>query len=264
MAVHVQSLGSSSSGNSTLIWQAREAVLIDFGFGQRYTRRVMQENGLDIDNLRAAFVTHLHGDHVNPAMLTLLQRHQVPVFAPAPIVPPFKRRFRKQAGLIKALEPAPFQTGPFTVTAFEVPHDADGGCFGFSLVTDSKKITIATDMGFAKNGVHRHFADSDLIVLESNYDPHMLDNSGRSAELIARIKSVGHLSNRQSADFMEEVLSLSQKTPQAIVLAHISPECNLPEKALNNMRRRLAKLQVEEIEIFTALHRRPGTVITLE
>ena len=98
MAVHVQSLGSSSSGNSTLIWQERQAILIDFGFGQRYTRKVMQEHGLDVHNLQAAFVTHLHGDHVNPAMLTLLQRHQVAVYAPAPIVPAFKRRFRKQAG----------------------------------------------------------------------------------------------------------------------------------------------------------------------
>ena len=71
----------------------------------------------------------------------------------------------------------------------------------------------------------RDFAKSaNVLVLESNYCPRMLDNSSRPYSLKTRIKgSHGHLSN---ADAIELLKSIDCGVSEKIYLAHISRECN--------------------------------------
>jgi phosphoribosyl 1,2-cyclic phosphodiesterase len=89
-----------------------------------------------------------------------------------------------------------------------------------------KQVAIATDLAYADDGLPLEFAGSDIVVLESNHDPDMLENSGRPEWLKKRIRDTGHLSNDQSADLMGRILSLSAVHPHAVLLAHLSQECN--------------------------------------
>ena len=67
-------------------------------------------------------------------------------------------------------------------------------------------------------------------IIESNHDVEMLLNSSRPEILKKRILSYeGHLSNEDSAFYMSHLIG--EKTKR-IVLAHLSEECNTPEKAL--------------------------------
>jgi phosphoribosyl 1,2-cyclic phosphodiesterase len=125
---------------------------------------------------------------------------------------------------------------PFLIRSFAVPHDSPGGCFGFSISAEDggreKKITIATDLGYVGPELPAQFADSDVIVLESNHDVRMLEESSRPHWLKKRIREIGHLSNDQCAQLVVQILDCSGRLPHSFVLAHISKQCNTQELAL--------------------------------
>jgi phosphoribosyl 1,2-cyclic phosphodiesterase len=244
MSLHVQVLGSSSGGNSTLLWSGNSAVLVDFGFGPRYIGEGLERNGLDWSNVRAVLLTHIHNDHVDFFTLKRLAEKKIPVIAPAGVLQAFRRQFRgplmSSGGILEPLPKTQVrELDAFQFTAFEVPHDSPGGCFGYRVAVTthngSRQVAIATDLGYADNGLPLEFAGSDIVVLESNHDPEMLENSGRPEWLKKRIRDLGHLSNNQSADLVGRVLSLSEVPPRAILLAHLSQECNTEPIAQNVM-----------------------------
>lgn len=227
---------------------------MDFGFSQKYTLEHLDKAGVPFSSLRGALITHLHSDHINRAMFNKLIREQVPIYCQRRQYRELVRRFRpKDENNIHVFaEKLPFEISSFTINAFKVPHDAYGGCYGFNITQKKQKITIATDLASADNGLANHFTDSDVIVLESNYDPRMLENSGRPAELIERIKNDGHLSNEQSCAFLGEILELSKKKPQALILTHLSQECNSPRLAKKSAQNILNMHKLQNTELLTA------------
>jgi phosphoribosyl 1,2-cyclic phosphodiesterase len=96
-------------------------------------------------------------------------------------------------GLLKAFRKNELDLGDLFVQSFEVPHDSPGGCFGYSISSASAgrttKVTIATDMAHPTESAVQHFADSNLLVIESNHDVEMLENSGRPLWLKRRSSS---------------------------------------------------------------------------
>jgi len=231
-SIQIRNLGSSSSGNSTLIWTETDSILVDMGFSQRYMAERFEEADVLFSSLRGVLITHLHNDHVNQAFLNKLIRNQIPVYLHEQMTPVFLQRYKvKSDTFIQTFGASSFDAAGFTVQGFEVPHDSPGGCFGFNLHRQAKKITIATDMGFPKNGLAEKFVDSDVIIVESNHDVQMLESSHRSYQLIDRIKQIGHLSNEQCVQFLDDILKKSDKLPKAVLLAHLSAECNLSSLA---------------------------------
>jgi phosphoribosyl 1,2-cyclic phosphodiesterase len=235
MSLHVQILGSSSGGNCTLLWSDHSAVLVDFGFGPRYVGEGLDRNGLQWSDLKAVLLTHIHNDHIDFFTLKRLAEHKVPVIAPAGVIQALRKHYGALLNLSQGtLEPLPKtrvrELDVFQFTAFEVPHDSSGGCYGYRIAVvgedGRRQVAIATDLGYADDGLPLEFAGSDIVVLESNHDPKMLENSGRPDWLKKRIREVGHLSNEQSADLMGRILSASAVHPQGIMLAHLSQECN--------------------------------------
>ena len=264
MDVHVQVLGSSSSGNSTLIWDENHRLLIDFGFGIRYLQTQLEKLGFSLDGIDAAFITHTHYDHVKPTVLKRFAKNRTPVYCPPAMQDVLREKypvatkvdFRTMNG---SLQPV---LG-FTVRSFDVPHDVYGGCVGYVFRSGEKKIVLSTDLGFVTPEIEEHFVNADVIVIESNYDPQMLENSNRSRDLIERIKTIGHLSNGQSADFVVRVAARSVKKPRAVVLAHLSQECNLPHLAVNGLQRRLKESGLDEITVAAAPAKQPGPRVSI-
>lgn len=260
----IRNLGSSSSGNSTLIWAGQDALLVDMGFSQRYMNERFEEAGVSFSSLRAVLITHLHADHVTQAMLNKVLREGIPVYVHRNLRPLFLKRYKvKNARALHTFDGLAFKIKDFEIRGFEVPHDAPGGCFGFNIQLNEKKISVATDLSSVGNGLSEQFIDSDLIMIESNHDEHMLETSGRSFELIERIKNTGHLSNVQCVSFLDEVLKRSQKMPEAIVLAHLSDDCNSPRLAETGVKKLLKKRNLKDARLQISKKNQPSETISI-
>lgn len=273
MTTKICVLGSTSSGNSTVIWNNSGALLIDCGFSTKYIRHHLQELNLDIHSLSGVLITHAHSDHVTESMLKTLIKFGIPIYSSIEVLLTLKEYHRIvkrtiDSGLFKTFDSKEFQVDTFTVYGFEVPHDSKGGCWGYNVwakhENNSKKITIATDMGYPQNGLSERFIDSDLIIIESNHDIEMLMSSSRPALLKQRIREIGHLSNEQCAEFLDDILSNSKKLPQAIILAHISQQCNTSRIATKTSQNFLQGRGHKSIKIITTKRREPTETINLK
>ena len=155
----------------------------------------------------------------------------------------------------------------FQIRAFEVPHDSDGGCFGYSVFYDmegrTKKVSVTTDMAYPTKSAVGHIANSDVIVIESNYDVEMLEQSGRPVWLKRRIQEDGHLSNDQCGESLLQIVERSQSLPKSLALAHVSQECNTNALALECMEVALESQGIKGISVFETHPGRPGRTITV-
>lgn len=272
MSLSVRLLGSSSAGNCAVIWTDQTAILIDFGLPLRTVHRGLASCGLEWGQLSAAFITHLHGDHVTRSVLAALLSRRVPVFGSVGISVPLMENHgliggASGRGLMWFSAGEMIDVGDLCVTGFDVPHDSPGGCCGYSITyraqLGSRKIVLATDIGYPTRGAASMFAGADVMIIESNHDVGMLDRSGRPPALIRRIKAFGHLSNDQCADLLASALDQSDSPPQALLLAHLSRECNTPRLAVDSAISCLGRSGLTGVHVQPALPDRPGAVITL-
>jgi len=174
---------------------------------------------------------------------------------------------RDKKGQVVAYTDEKGESTGFRYVAFGVPHDSNGGCFGYSFFLDHatgpRKITIATDIGFVEPGHTAHFADSDIIIIESNHDVKMLADSPRPRWLKDRITNEGHLSNDQAGEFIAGVIGASANLPAAIVLAHISQECNTNARARERMRCALEAVHKPDILIVETYKEKISAVVSV-
>ena len=63
MGYYYRILGSSSSGNCSLLKTEHSTVLIDAGFSGKRICEMLEDAGQRIENVDAVFVTHEHSDH---------------------------------------------------------------------------------------------------------------------------------------------------------------------------------------------------------
>ncbi len=265
-------LGSTSAGNSTVVWNDESALLIDCGFSPSYIQESFDNLGINFSNLKGILLTHLHNDHLNVSFLKIAHRNKIPVYVQKKMKSLLEKRkdiFKHLIAdnLVFAFDGEDFAISNFGILGFEVPHDVPGGCWGYNIFmkndVSTKKVTIATDLGYSTETAVKGFLNSDLIVIESNHDVTMLENSRRSNWLKERIKTIGHLSNEQSADLIYEVLENSQILPKAILLAHISQECNTNYLATTTMMNRLRGTNYKEIKVVVTHKNTTSEVITI-
>ena len=234
-----QSFGSGSSGNCYYVGNATYGLLIDAGLSVRSIRKNLRELGLGFENIWAIFVTHDHADHIK-SVGVLGEKFHIPVYTTSLAHKGIQKSYsvtEKLYGSRKYIEKGEtVQVGDFSITAFEVSHDATDNV-GYTIEYKEKRITFATDLGFVGNEAYYHLAQSDFIVIEANYDEGMLENGHYPVHLKNRIiSSTGHLSNRQSGLFLSEAYNIKW---QYIFLCHLSNENNLPELAFSTVRQYL-------------------------
>lgn len=254
----LQNIGSSSSGNCTIIKDNTHTLLIDCGFSKTYTTQGLANLNLNFSMVSGVFITHTHSDHINHWSLKAMVDNKVPIYCHHKIANILKRKFDfikdcRRSNVLKIFDNEILKIGKFFIQGFEVPHDSEGGCVGYNVIQENekgtKKITISTDLGYTRNGLSEKFKNSDIIVIESNHDEEMLESSNRPYQLIQRIKEIGHLSNNQCSKFMLEVLKRSEKKPSHILLAHISQDCNTNKLAVKSLQNSLTENKYNGIEI---------------
>jgi phosphoribosyl 1,2-cyclic phosphodiesterase len=265
-------LGSSSAGNCTVVWNNGRGLLVDCGFSLRYISRHLQDVGLSIRSIGGVLITHTHGDHVQPETLRRLLDFRVPIVCPASVADDLTLRYAsarkaRDKGLLKPMSDHGAAVEGFEVEAYAVPHDASGGCYGYvvhhATLMGRSSIALATDLGYPPGGLARRFAGANALVIESNHDLRMLESSRRPVWLKQRIRDVGHLSNDQSACFVLDILGQAHTPPQAIVLAHLSGECNTPALALASMQRALHSVGLLETSLFASARSEPCPIVSV-
>lgn len=223
-------LGSSSRGNCALLETGETRVLIDAGFSGRRIEQMLKEEGLRLSDLHGVFLTHEHTDHV-AGLRGLGKQEHLTVFSTS------GTREGAARGLTRKPRWKLFEAGQtfafadLEVTAVSIPHDAlDPVAFVFSaggedLFRPRRSVAWVTDLGFVPEVVAERVRGADLLVLEANHDPMMLQmDPHRPASVKQRIRSRhGHLSNESARDFL---LGARQPRWEHVVLAHLSPECN--------------------------------------
>lgn len=223
-------LASGSSDNcSVLVTESageRRAHLIDAGLSVRRTRSCLRDLGLDFENVRSVFLTHLDHDHWNPTINGALPDHAWFVM---------HRRHTHAAhrqGLLyrktHVLEESTLELEHFRVSAALGSHDEHGVCvFRFDFSGGRQSLGFATDLGRVTDRVAEHLAGVGVLAIESNYCPELQRLSPRPAVLKNRIMGgAGHLSNRQCAEAVERIAPRDH-----VILLHLSRECNRPELA---------------------------------
>ena len=201
-------LGSGSSGNCSVVRHGDAAMLIDAGFGPRTTAKRLADAGLALDDITAICLTHLDRDHFNPNWLNTLLRQRISVYIHRRHIYDLYRidstKQLHRAGLLHIVDDQRFEPlDGLTAAPFHLPHDRQG-TVGFRLQTDGGCIGYATDLGSVPDALIDHFAGTDILAIESNYDPQMQTDSPRPAMLKRRITGgAGHLSNEQAFDAVQ-------------------------------------------------------------
>lgn len=225
------SIGSGSSGNCYYFGDNTHGILIDAGIAARTVRVALRSIGTDFDRIRGVFVSHDHVDHIK-SIGTLGEVFHLPIYATAKTHNGIDRSWsvtQKLNGSRKEMEiGSKTQVGEFSVTPYEVSHDAtESVCF--QIAYRSHKILVATDLGCANEDICRLIRQSNIIVLEANYDNEMLNNGSYPYLLKQRIISEsGHLCNEETARLLAENW---HEGISHIYLCHLSKDNNLPHVA---------------------------------
>ena len=254
MAFAFHILGTSSSGNCSILQADDTRIMIDAGFPGPRLESSLTKIGIEVPAIDAIFITHEHTDHCIGLTALLRQNPLLKVFA--------NRETARRIQSTQKIRPnwQIFETGTtfefrnLKITSIPIPHDAaDPVGFAFDCPhADSgghKRVTWLTDLGHATDVVRHHCALADILVLEANYDDEMLDLSKRPISLKQRIRgNHGHLSNHDARDLL---LGLKEWQTSHLYLGHLSKECNrtiLVDEVMQAVRHHKEDLQVSVID----------------
>ncbi len=227
------SLASGSSGNCLFVETDRTRVLVDAGYSGKQIEQLLKTIDVEASSINYIFVTHEHLDHVK-GVGVLARRYRIPVVANYPT----------WEGMKKCIGPLPadlqlvFDTGSdFTlrdidIHALRIFHDSKDPT-GFVFHYGEKKLSIVTDTGYVSEEMKEKIKHSDLLFLEANHDPVMLEKGPYPFHLKQRILGAkGHLSNEDAGFVLPEVLKGKGET---VFLGHLSHENNVPLLAMDTV-----------------------------
>lgn len=255
--LRVRILGSGSIGNACLVESPDAKILVDAGLSARRLKERLDGIGCALDSLDAILLTHEHGDHSN-AIKVLAKKTEIPIFAnslTAEMLRAFQHlrapwNFFPTGGI--------FSIRDLEIRTFSVPHDAVDPV-GFCISCNGTRFAMATDLGMPTKNVIHHLRGAHFLLLETNYDEELLEQDlKRPWSVKQRISSRhGHLSNTEAAALIREAITPELQT---VVLAHLSEDCNSPERARGAMLETLRSLQREDVGVYCADRSEVGPV----
>jgi phosphoribosyl 1,2-cyclic phosphodiesterase len=224
-------LASGSKGNAVLLKTPAGNILFDAGISAKNLNDRLSALNCSVETIQAIVISHEHSDHI-AGLKTLAFRYQIPIIA----------NYATAEAIVESLGECPkfhiFTTGDsfeflnMQFTPFSVQHDGVDPV-GFTVKVDGKKIGLCTDIGFVTPSVRHFLQNCHLLYLEANHDPSLVHASSRPEIYKRRVLSrTGHLSNEACAQLIADV---AHNDLRCVYLAHLSSECNTPERALRTI-----------------------------
>ena len=222
-------LGSSSSGNCSLLKTENACILIDAGFSGRQIEAMLEEAGESVGDIDAAFITHEHSDHCKG--VRGLAKHGIEFYANPQTAKAVQSKLEKPVQWKVFQTGQKFQFKDLAVESIPLPHDSyDPVGFVFSwgeddLFNPPRSLAWMTDLGHAPKVVRDKIKDVDYLVVEANHDVQMLENDTKRPFSLKRriLGRHGHLSNAAALELLE---SVERPRWREVFLGHLSKDCN--------------------------------------
>ena len=224
-------LGSGSSGNSALLVTEGARILVDAGFSARKLGKLLAAVGESLERIDAVFLTHEHGDHI-AGMDGLKKYPGIRIFANAATARAVQKDLDYRPEWQVFETGSSFRFRDIDVETFSVPHDAhDPVGYLFSSGADGdlfaprRRLAWVTDLGHVPPSLHERIRDCDVVAVESNHCPRLLESDiRRSWSTKQRISGRhGHLSNEDARDLLAKAANPRWRR---VYLTHLSRDCN--------------------------------------
>jgi phosphoribosyl 1,2-cyclic phosphodiesterase len=242
MSIRLCSLSSGSSGNCIYVGSESTGLLVDCGVSGKEILENLKNIGVGTSTIKGILVTHEHSDHTK-GIGVVSRKLNIPIYANAKTW----AGMGDGIGKISAENIRYFDTGvgfelnELEIKSYSIPHDASDPV-GYSFCAGSRKVCIATDLGYFSDEVRENTKGADMVLLEANHDIEMVKMSSYPYFLKRRILSdVGHLSNEAAG---HAVLELLNSGVRKVLLGHLSKENNFPELAYQTVKNILEENQV--------------------
>lgn len=234
-------LASGSKGNSIFVGTEQTKLLIDAGLSAKKTAEKLAEINVDLADIDAILVTHEHTDHIQGLRMLALKMG-IPVFANSGTA----------KGIVEVLHDCPkfkifstgetFEYGDLEIHPFSIQHDTSDPV-AFTIKTAGLKLGFCADLGFVTTLVQKQLEGCDYLYLESNHEESMVHASARPMVYKQRVLGrSGHLSNKACGELLAKI---SHPNLKHVHLAHLSDECNTPEKAISVIKQILEENQID-------------------
>ncbi|MDF2576577.1 MAG: Metallo-beta-lactamase superfamily protein [Chlamydiales bacterium] len=220
-------LASGSKGNCIYFGTKHTKILIDAGIGIRTIKSRLEEIDVSINEIDAVLVTHEHSDHIRG--LASIAEMNIPILANHDTANGIYEQFLEMFRFKIFTTGETFEFHDLQIHPFSIQHDAMDPV-AFTIKTERYKFGFCADLGFATTLVEHQLKNCDYLYLESNHQPSMVHACARPMVYKQRVLSrQGHLSNEQCGLLLSKV---HHENLKHVHLAHLSSECNSPEKAL--------------------------------
>jgi len=223
-------LQSGSNGNCVYVEANGTRLLFDAGISGKQAQLRLAEHGREITDCDAVIISHDHSDH-SRCMGIYQRKFGLPIYVTKKTYAACRRR--SNLGCIEDVRyfkaGAKLRFGKVVIETVPTPHD---GVEGVVFVVDDGHVRtgIFTDLGHVFDGLDAVIASLSAVLLESNYDPEMLETGPYPEFLKNRIQGpAGHLSNFEAAQLLD---AAAGRQLQWACLGHLSEDNNNPDLAV--------------------------------
>lgn len=234
-------LASGSKGNCIYVGTENTKILIDAGLSAKAIQTRLAQINVNLADIDAILVTHEHGDHIQ-GLKVLAFKMGIPVFANSETAKGIVEYFHECPKMKIFSTGETFEFGDIEIHPFSVQHDTLDPV-AFTMRVKGLKLGFCADIGYVTSLVQHQLRDCDYLYIEANHEISMVHASARPMIYKQRVLSrVGHLSNEACGNLLREVAHSGLKH---VHLAHLSGECNSPEKAIGVIKEILQKSGID-------------------
>ena len=229
----VISLQSGSNGNCIYVEAGGRRLLLDAGISGLQAERRLAARGIDIRRCDGVFISHDHRDHIRCAGV-YQRKFKLPIYCTVATLETASRclDLGELCDVRGFVSGSTMDLGGLRVETIRTPHDAADGV-GFVLDDGRHRLGVLTDLGHVFAALPGVVASLDAVLIESNYDPHLLETGPYPYPLKQRISGPhGHLSNAEAS----ELVRAAGRKLRWVCLGHLSEDNNNPQLALTTAR----------------------------
>lgn len=222
-------LASGSRGNCIYFGSEQTKILIDAGISAKRIEKGLEEIGVSLSEIEAILITHEHTDHIQ-GLKVLAYKLGIPVLANQETARGIVDYFHASPKFKIFSTGETFEFADLEIHPFSIQHDTLDPV-AYTIKTNGLKMGFCTDLGHVTSLVKAQLMHCNYLYIEANHEIAWVHASPRPMIYKQRVLSrCGHLSNEACAHLLRDIYHSELRH---VHLAHLSSECNSPEKALS-------------------------------